>query len=53
MYNMCDKCKKEYDMSEKKCPICGKKLKVKYTEEELKEIEKQNDDFTVINTMLM
>ncbi len=53
MYKFCEKCKEMYDLKEKKCPKCGGKLKKQYTEEELKEIQKQNDDMTVINTMLM
>ena len=51
MYTVCEKCGKKYDL-EKKCPKCGCKLKTQYTEEELKKIQKQNDDMTVINTML-
>ena len=38
---------------EKKCPVCRGKLKKQFTEEELKEIQKQNDDMAVINTLLM
>ncbi len=53
MKKYCDKCQKEYKPELKKCPDCGGKLKVKYTEEELCKIQKQNDDFTVINTLLM
>lgn len=53
MYKLCEKCGIKYDLKEKKCPKCGTKLKINYTEEELKEIQKQNDDMTVINTMLM
>ena len=52
MYKVCEKCGKKYDL-EKKCPKCGCKLKTQYTEEELKKIKKQNDDMTVINTMLL
>jgi predicted nucleic acid-binding Zn-ribbon protein len=51
-------CGKKYDLSEKKCPKrkcpeCGGKMKIQYTEEELKEIQKQNDDMVAINTLLM
>ncbi len=53
MKRYCEKCKKEYPEDVKKCPVCGSKLKKVLTEEEEKEIQKQNDDFTVINTMLM
>ena len=53
MYKVCEKCKEKYDLKQKKCPKCGGKLKKRYTEEELKKIQKQNDDITVINTMLM
>lgn len=53
MKKYCLDCEKEYPSDIKKCPDCGKKLNAKYTEEELREIQKQNDDFTVINTLLM
>ncbi len=53
MKYICEKCKKEYEEKLKRCPSCGKKLKVVLTEEEQKELQKQNDDFTVINTMMM
>ena len=54
MYKICKDCGKKCDLSEKKCPVCGgKKLKKQFTEEELKEIQKQNDDMAVINTLLM
>lgn len=49
----CEKCKKEFDARLKKCPDCGKKLKTILSEQEQAEIQKQNDDFTVINTMMM
>lgn len=53
MIKFCGKCNKQYGMDLKKCPVCGKRLKNKYSQEELKEIKKQNDDMTIINTMLM
>ena len=58
MYKICMNCGKKYDLSEKKCPKrkcpeCGGKMKIQYTEEELKEIQKQNDDMVAINTLLM
>lgn len=53
MTKICIKCNKEFDEKQKKCPVCGSKLKPKYTPEELEEIKKQNDDMTVINTMMM
>ena len=53
MYKICENCKEKYDLKEKKCLKCGRKLKKQYTEEELKEIRKQNDDAMVINTLLM
>lgn len=53
MIKFCEHCQKQYDESMKKCPDCAKKLKPRYTPEELAEFEKQNDDMTVINTMLM
>lgn len=49
----CENCKKEFDANVKKCPNCGKKLKLILSEQEQAEIQKQNDDFTVINTMMM
>ena len=53
MYKFCVNCGEKRDLSEKKCPVCGGKLKKRFTEEELKEIQKQNDDMAVINTLLM
>lgn len=53
MYKICKDCKEKYDLSEKKCPKCGGKLKKQYTKEELEKIQKQNDDIIVINTFLM
>ena len=53
MYNVCKKCGKRFDLKEKKCPDCGCKLKKEYTEEELKAIQQQNDDMTVINTTMI
>ena len=53
MYKICENCKEKYDLKEKKYPKCGRKLKKQYTEEELKEIQKQNDDMMVIDTFLI
>ena len=53
MYKVCIKCGKKFDLKEKKCLDCGGKLKKEYSEEELKELQKQNDDFTVINTTII
>ena len=53
MYKIGENCKEKYDLKEKKCPQCGGKLKKQYTEEELKEIQKQNDDTMVIDTLLI
>jgi predicted nucleic acid-binding Zn-ribbon protein len=58
MYKTCINCGTKYDLSEKmcpkrKCPECGGKLKMQYTQEELKEIQKQNDDMVPINTFLL
>lgn len=53
MKKICPKCKNEYTPELQKCPECGAKLKAECTEEELWEIQKQNDDFTVINTLIM
>ena len=53
MYKHCVKCEKDYDCTLKKCPVCGKKLIKKYSEKELEEIKKQDDDFTTISTLFM
>lgn len=52
MKKICVKCDKEFDESMKKCPICDNKLKSVFTEQELEEIKKQNDDMVAINTMM-
>ena len=44
MYKICKDCGKKCDLSEKKCPVCGGKLKKQFTEEELKDIQEQNDE---------
>ena len=53
MKKYCEKCKNDFSIEIKKCPTCGKKLKVILSEQEQKELQKQNDDFTAVNTMLM
>lgn len=53
MYKVCKECGKQFDFSVKKCPECGRKLKKQFTEEKLEEIQKQNDDFTTINTFML
>ena len=53
MYQFCVECGEKCGLSEKKCPVYGGKLKKQFTEEELKEIQEQNDDMVVINTLLM
>ena len=53
MVKICKDCGRKCDLSEKKCPVCEGKLKKQFTEEELKEVRKQNDDMAVINTLLM
>jgi predicted amidophosphoribosyltransferase len=53
MTKYCKQCEKDFDSIIKKCPDCGAKLQDKYTEEELEEIQKINEDFTVINTLIM
>ena len=52
MFKTCKDCGNKYDLSEKNCPACRGKLKKQFTEEELKELQKQNDDLAVINTLL-
>lgn len=53
MTKYCEKCRQEFEQDIKKCPVCDSKLRVRYTKEELLEIQKKNDDFTVINMLLM
>ncbi len=53
MTKHCKKCHREFDCMEKKCPLCGTKLTDRYTEEELAEIQKQNDDMMFINTSII
>ncbi|MBQ7433392.1 MAG: hypothetical protein IJV50_08045 [Lachnospiraceae bacterium] len=53
MKKYCEKCKKEFSETSKKCPLCGKRLKKILTEQEQKELQQQNDDFTVIHTMFL
>ena len=53
MVKICKDCGVKCDLSEKKCLVCRGKLEKQFTEEELKEIRKQNDDMAVINTLLM
>ncbi len=50
MIKYCNDCKREYPEDQKRCPICGGKLEKWLTEQE--RIDKENDDFTVINTLL-
>ncbi|MBO5382906.1 MAG: hypothetical protein J6A30_01250 [Ruminococcus sp.] len=53
MQKFCEKCKKAYDSSVKKCPECGNKLKKEYTAEEIKEMDKAviRDTFTTMYTL--
>lgn len=51
MLNYCSKCKKKFECSFKKCPNCGSRLEKQYTEEELKKMQKESEDITVINNM--
>jgi len=53
MIHVCPKCNKQYDENMKKCPICGKRLKREYTQEELEKIKKENDEALIINTFFM
>lgn len=52
MKRYCVKCKIEYDEKATKCPKCGKRLIKQYTLEELKNIQKENEDVITITTML-
>ena len=45
MTKYCEKCDKQYDPSEKKCPVCGKKLIKLYTEEEKEKMKKEEVKF--------
>lgn len=53
MQKYCEKCKKAYESSVKKCPECGKKLKKEYSPEEIKELENVAimNSITTINTL--
>ena len=51
MIKVCETCKRQYPYREKKCPQCGKRLKKRYTQAELEEIRKQNDDMSVVLNM--
>lgn len=53
MIHVCPKCNKQYAETVKKCPICGKRLKRQYTEEELEKIRKENDEALIVNTFFM
>ena len=53
MIRVCTDCDKEYEESMKKCPVCGKKLKKQYTEEEREKIRKENEEALIINTFFM
>ena len=53
MYTFYVDCGENCELTEKKCPVCGGNLKKQFTDVELKEIQKQNDDIAVINTLLM
>lgn len=52
MKKMCEHCGREFGLNAKKCPICGKRLKTIYTEEELQEMRKQNDEMIAIHMMM-
>ncbi len=53
MKYICEKCQKEYEEKLERCPCCGEKLKVELADREQEQLQKQNDDFTVINTMML
>ena len=53
MHKRCENCSKDYDCTLKKCPVCGEKLEKQYTEKEREQRQKDNDDYTVINTFFM
>ncbi len=53
MQKYCEKCKKVYDSSIKKCLECGKKLKKEYSPEEIRKMEETAimNSITTINTL--
>lgn len=53
MIRVCPNCNKQYDEDVKICPICGKRMKKQYTQEELEKIKKENDEALIINTFFM
>lgn len=53
LYKICKKCGRMFSKDQKMCLVCGCKMKLQYTDEELEKIEKQNEDMTVIHTMLL
>lgn len=52
MKKVCEKCGREFEDNIKKCPICSKKLKKVYSEEELKELQKQAEDAAAAVNMM-
>ena len=50
MIMYCEKSNQGFEYSEKECPICGAALMKRYTEEELKQIQEENDTYTVLHT---
>lgn len=53
MIHVCLKCNQQYEETMKKCPICGKRLKKQYTEEELEKIRKEEEDAMIVNMFFM
>lgn len=53
MQKFCEKCKKAYDSSVKKCPGCGNKLKKEYSADEIREMENTAimNSITTINSL--
>lgn len=48
----CEKCNQNYREDKKKCPMCGQKLKVIYSQEEQKKIDKENEELAAITSVI-
>ena len=44
MIKVCVKCRREFQPDERKCPVCGEKLRRAYTEEEAEKMKKEEED---------
>ena len=48
MTRYCAGCKQEFDCNIRTCPKCGEKLQKRYTKEELKELEVQDELVAIV-----